>query len=113
MGHDLGHAPFGHQGKKILNKLTEKYLDKSFWHEQNGLRFVDEIELLNGNYDKQRNLGLTYAVRDGIISHCGEVDANGLRPRDIAIDIEDFDEPGKYEAVTWEGCVVKIADKIA
>lgn len=113
MGHDLGHAPFGHQGETILNKLTERYLGKSFWHEQNGLRFVDKIELLKDNYDKQQNLGLTYAVRDGIISHCGEVDINGLRPRDIDIDIEDFDAPGKYESVTWEGCVVKIADKIA
>ena len=28
-------------------------------------------------------------------------------------DLESFNEPGEYEAVTWEGCVVKIADKIA
>lgn len=113
MGHDLGHAPFGHQGEVIIRQITEKYLGKNFWHEQNGLRFVDKIELLKDNYDMQQNLNLTYAVRDGILSHCGEVDLNGLKPRDINIPIEDFDAPGKYEAVTWEGCVVKMADKIA
>lgn len=55
----------------------------------------------------------SFAVRDGIISHCGEVDENGLSPRDISIPIEDFDSRGKYQAATWEGCVVKMADKIA
>ena len=113
IGHDLGHAPFGHQGERVLKKLSEKHLNKVFWHEQNGLRFVDSIELLEDNYKTFQNLDLTYAVRDGIISHCGEVDQNGIKPRDISISIQDFDSPGKYQAVTWEGCVVKIADKIA
>lgn len=113
IGHDLGHAPFGHQGEKVLKKLSKKYLNKDFWHEQNGLRFVDSIELLEDNYKVCRNLDLTYAVRDGIISHCGEVDQNGITPRDISISINDFDSPGKFQAATWEGCVVKIADKIA
>lgn len=113
IGHDLGHAPFGHQGETVIKTLSQKYLGKSFWHEQNGLRFVDKIELLEDNYRIQKNLALTYAVRDGIISHCGEVDQNGIHPRDISIQIEDFDSAGKYQAATWEGCVVKIADKIA
>lgn len=113
IGHDLGHAPFGHQGETIIKELTTKYLNQNFWHEKNGLRFVDKIELLEDNYKINKNLNLTYAVRDGIISHCGEVNQNGLFPRDISIPIEAFDSPGKYEAVTWEGCVVKIADKIA
>ena len=113
IGHDLGHAPFGHQGESVIKKLSQEYLGKNFWHEQNGLRFVDQIELLEDNYKIYRNLDLTYAVRDGIISHCGEVDQNGIFPRDISIAIDDFDTPGKFQAVTWEGCVVKMADKIA
>lgn len=113
IAHDLGHAPFGHQGEMVLKKLTEQYLHRDFWHEQNGLRFVDKIELLEDNYAVFRNLDLTYAVRDGIISHCGEVDQNAILPRDIRIPIEDFDSAGKYQACTWEGCVVKMADKIA
>lgn len=113
IGHDLGHAPFGHQGEIVLQKLAEEHLHHDFWHEQNGLRFVDRIELLADPYNSYKNLDLTYAVRDGIISHCGEVDQNGITPRDISIPIEDFDTAGKYQAITWEGCVVKIADKIA
>ena len=113
IGHDLGHAPFGHQGEVIIRELTEKYLGKNFWHEQNGVRFVDKIELIPDNQNIYKNLDLTFAVRDGIISHCGEVDENGLFPRDISIGIEDFDAPGKYQATTWEGCVVKMSDKIA
>ena len=113
MAHDLGHAPFGHQGETIIRDISQKYLKKNFWHEQNGLRFVDKIELLEDNYKVKKNLDLTYAVRDGIISHCGEVDENGLKPRDISISIDDFTEPGKFQAVTWEGCIVKMADKIA
>lgn len=113
MGHDLGHAPFGHQGETVIKKLCNKYLNQNFWHEQNGLRFVDKVDLLEDNYRIFKNLDLTYAVRDGIISHCGEVDENGIFPRSVDISIDDFDEPGKYQAATWEGCVVKIADKIA
>lgn len=113
MGHDLGHAPFGHQGETVIKELCEKYLGQTFWHEQNGLRFVDDVDLLEDTYKVFKNLNLTYAVRDGILSHCGEVDENGIFPRDINIPLADFDKPGKYQAATWEGCVVKIADKIA
>ncbi len=113
IAHDLGHAPFGHQGESVLRTLSMKYLNKDFWHEQNGLRFVDRIELLEDDYKVYRNLDLTYAVRDGILSHCGEVDQNGIFPRDISISLDQFDSAGKYQAVTWEGCLVKMADKIA
>ena len=113
MGHDLGHAPFGHQGETVISELSKKYLGENFWHEKNGLRFVDKIELLEDNYKKSKNLDLTYAVRDGIISHCGEVDENGLKPRKELIDLNEFTEPGQYQPATWEGCVVKISDKIA
>lgn len=113
MGHDLGHAPFGHQGERVINDLCQEYLDESFWHEKNGLRFVDKIELLEDNYKKCKNLNLTYAVRDGIISHCGEVDENGLVPRKELIDLSEFQKPGQYQPSTWEGCIVKISDKIA
>ena len=113
IGHDIGHAPFGHHGERVLNKLSQKYLKRDFWHEKNGLHFVDDVELLSNNYNEKKNLSLTYAVRDGIISHCGELDVNGLRPRSELIDLSGFQKPGQFEPATWEGCVVKIADKIA
>ena len=69
--------------------------------------------LTEDNYKVSKNLNLTYAVRDGIISHCGEVDENGLKPRSELIDLDTFNSPGQYQPATWEGCVVKLADKIA
>ena len=113
IGHDLGHAPFGHQGEVVLNTLSEKWLGRKFWHEQNGLRMVDKIELLEDHNRVSRNLNLTYAVRDGIISHCGEVDENGLMPRAELFDLTEIQRASEYQAATWEGCIVKIADKIA
>ena len=114
IAHDLGHAPFGHQGERELSAISEKYLGQRFFHERNGLRFVDDLELLQDDYRVYRNLDLTYAVRDGIISHCGEVDENGLAPRAEYIDlIRDYTSVGQYQPYTWEGCVVKLSDKIA
>lgn len=113
MAHDLGHAPFGHQGEKVLDGLTREYLGESFWHERNGLYICDNTELLEDNEMNLQGLDLTYAVRDGIISHCGEMDQGAIFPRKELFDPEEFDAPGKYEAATWEGCVVKISDKIA
>lgn len=111
--HDLGHSPFGHEGEKILSNILEKDVEEKFWHEKNGVDCVDKIELLedtNGNY---QNLNLTYAARDGIISHCGEIDERCLKPRENFIDLVDYTKPNMYAPYTWEGCVVKISDKIS
>jgi dGTPase len=112
-GHDLGHSPFGHLGERVLGKLCERDLGQPFWHEKQGLRVVDEIETLFGPEGKMDNLMLTYAVRDGIISHCGEMRQPMLRPRDEAFALDTMEKPGAFNPWTWEGCVVKIADKIA
>ncbi len=113
IGHDIGHAPFGHQGERILNEITMRELGERFWHEKNGLHFADNVELLADPWRQEHNLSLTYAVRDGILSHCGEMDENGIRPREELFDLSEFDSPGAYQSATWEGCVVKISDKIA
>lgn len=113
VSHDIGHSPFGHSGERILSKISQKDLGKTFWHEQNGLHFVDSIELLESQDGYIKNLDLTYAVRDGIISHCGEIDQNALKPRAEYIDLNDYEYPNQYMPYTWEGCVVKIADKIS
>ena len=113
VAHDLGHSPFGHEGEKILSKISQRDLKTSFWHEKNGVHLVDSIELLEGHDGYKKNLNLCYGVRDGIISHCGEIDENSLKPRDKFIDLNDYIHPNQYSPYTWEGCVVKIADKIS
>lgn len=111
--HDLGHSPFGHRGETILSEISKRDLGFSFWHEKNGLFFVDNIELLEDYEGNKQNLNLTYAVRDGIISHCGEIDESVLRPRKEFIDLETYTYPNQFAPYTWEACVVKIADKIS
>ena len=113
IAHDLGHSPFGHAGERVLNKILLGETGKNFWHERNGLLYVDNIELLDNREGYKENLNLTYAVRDGIISHCGEIDENSIKPREEAINLENYTKPNEYAPFTWEGCVVKISDKIS
>ena len=113
LGHDLGHSPFGHHGERIIEKIMdENGFQTKFWHEKNSLRFIDYIETLPNYSGFKENLNLTYAVRDGIVCHCGEVNENSLKPREEFIDLN-LIEKGKYMPYTYEGCVVKISDKIA
>lgn len=97
LAHDLGHPPFGHEGEKVLSKLSLKYLGKEFRHNRQSLRIVKEIERQN----------LTLEVENGIVTHCGEELLYELRPcRRLVLD--DSELPA-----TLEGCVVRIADIIA
>lgn len=117
LGHDIGHAPFGHFGEDCLNSLLRQKqgenAPKRFWHERNSLFFADYIETLQDPEGRAKNLDLTYAVRDGIVCHCGEVDESGIRPRSQAIPLYDIKKAGSVQPYTWEGCVVKLSDKIA
>lgn len=117
LGHDIGHAPFGHHGETCLNKILQPNPGhnepKKFWHERNSLFFADYIETLQDPNYIEKPLDLTYAVRDGLICHCGEVDEEGLRPRSEAFDLYEIKRAGSVQPYTWEGCVVKISDKIA
>ena len=112
-GHDLGHAPFGHSGEKYINQIISRHIDRDFGHEKNSLRFIDQYETLQNSKGFEQNLNLTYAVRDGIVSHCGEVEDEYLVPRDEILLLESIEKPNENSPYTWEGCVVKIADNIA
>ncbi len=110
---DLGHAPFGHAGEGVLDKICREHSLESFWHEKNGLHMIDDVELLEDDKNFRRNMDLTYGVRDGVISHCGEVDEKSIVPRSEASDLYSFRKASDFSPYTWEACVVKIADKIS
>lgn len=69
--HDLGHPPFGHAGEKALNaSMLEQGL--SFDHNLHALRIVEDFEQ---RYAAFRGLNLTFEVREGIIKHSRDYDA--------------------------------------
>ena len=41
LGHDIGHAPFGHDGEMFLSDLSKEYGLDSFLHNVQGVRFLE------------------------------------------------------------------------
>ncbi len=115
LGHDLGHAPFGHSGEKVLDKCAKKYdPNLSFRHEYQSLRVVDILEERPAG--KPGGINLSFEVRDGIVSHCGETYSEYIlspyrdKPTELLLDQE---KALSVMPATLEGCVVRISDKIA
>ena len=102
LGHDLGHAPFGHAGETALSKC----IGKQFMHEINSYRVVNTIAN-DGN-----GLNLTFAVLDGIICHNGEKYEQEIEPSPVLHDL-DLINDRTFFPNTWEGCIVRFSDKIA
>ncbi len=115
LGHDLGHTPFGHDGEEALSVCCQRHGLGYFHHNIQSLHIVDNIS------NHGEGLNLTFQVRDGIISHDGEVHNTVLIPdRDkTEADIKAYIRRKKTgEQVEWmpatiEGCVVRISDTIA
>lgn len=113
LGHDLGHAPFGHHGEHVLKDLSVKYnIGLNFEHEVHGLRVVDRLAELDREPDA--GLNLTFEVRDGIISHCGESFLREVTPHAGMKNLESISTRNNAGMpVTLEGCIVRVVDKIA
>ncbi|MBK5200294.1 MAG: HD domain-containing protein [Spirochaetaceae bacterium] len=107
MGHDLGHTPFGHLGESILSDLMVKDGFEPFEHEIHSLRVVDFLSR------KGEGLNLTYAVRDGIVSHCGESIQQSLKPSFIVKDFSKIISKNGLIPSTYEATVVRFCDSIA
>lgn len=113
LAHDLGHAPFGHHGDDVLKSLSENSrLGISFQHEIHGLRVVDKLAELDR--EDSPGLNLTFEVRDGIISHCGEDPSREAVPHQGEKDLDGIqNRKDAGHPCTMEGCIVRIVDKIA
>jgi dGTPase len=89
LGHDLGHAPFGHAGETALTRIYPDH----FRHNEQSRRIVEVLE--RGG----QGLNLTYAVREGIYLH-------SKARRDIMT-------TAWGTASTLEGQLIKICDSVA
>jgi dGTPase len=115
LGHDLGHSPFGHDGEVALSANCVDHGIGEFHHNVESLHIVDNIS------KKGKGLNLTFQVRDGIISHDGEVHNTKLKPQwdKTENDIKNYIKEKKlghkifWMPATLEGCVVRISDTIA
>jgi dGTPase len=64
LGHDLGHAPFGHSGEEMLAECMRNH--GGFDHNRQSVRVV---ELLETPYPDFPGLNLTFEVREGLRKH--------------------------------------------
>jgi dGTPase len=104
LGHDLGHAPFGHAGENVLSKRAKEI--GGFIHEIHGLRVADIL----GN--RGIGLNLSYGVRDGIVCHCGEAPDQELEPRKEKKDLSSI-KKRNMRPCSYEGCIARMSDRIA
>lgn len=95
LAHDLGHAPFGHNGEHVLNDLMKDA--EGFEHNRQALRIVDLIE---HPYPDFAGLNLMFETRLGLMKHSSPYD----KPEAVG------DLP-KHPSL--EGQIADIADRIA
>ena len=132
LGHDLGHAPFGHAGEEMLHRIMTPSTDNpipdtpmskkrypkkykryvGFKHNIQSVRIITEIDNSYGT----DGLDLTNFTLWGIMHHSAlSYDTeNGECPyKDVLVDVMKHPGRSKPEAWSFEAFVVKQADEIA
>jgi dGTPase len=117
LGHDLGHAPFGHTGEDALNACMAEF--GGFEHNAHALRIVTELERRYAAFD---GLNLSFETLEGLVKHNGPMidaagrpleryRANGIAPEILAYDqVQDLD---LQHYASLEAQAAAIADDIA
>jgi len=75
LGHDLGHAPFGHTGEDALNACMAEF--GGFEHNPHSLRIVTQLERRYAAFD---GLNLTVETLEGLVKHNGPMIDSAGRP---------------------------------
>ncbi|MFX0024004.1 MAG: deoxyguanosinetriphosphate triphosphohydrolase family protein [Candidatus Hermodarchaeota archaeon] len=122
LGHDVGHAPFGHLGEDILNEISKEYNMGTFSHNAQGIRWLSYLEKRNPE-QPANGLNLSLQVLDGILCHDGEVNEQQLKPRkrngktweNHFKEYEDCFNENKIKRVpmSYEGIVTRFSDTIS
>ena len=115
LGHDIGHAPFGHDGERYLSELCEVHGIGSFQHNVQSVQFLDKVERKGVGWN------LCLQTLDGILCHDGEVHNKKLEPAadktfvtlDQELETKKNNPLTPLVPMTLEGCVVRMADTIA
>lgn len=117
LGHDLGHAPYGHVGERAINDCLKERHFGYFTHNANSVRHLLFIERYGIGYN------VSLQVLDGILCHNGEILSKVYKPnREKTITdfwqeyekcwyVEDYSK--QIVPMTLEGCVVRISDVIS
>lgn len=122
LGHDIGHAPYGHLGERILDKISEDFNLGTFAHNAQSVRWLSKLEK---RFPKEpaQGLNLTLQVLDGILCHDGEINEQALKP--VKVNGKSWDDHfNEYEdcfhkntikriPMSYEGIAVRFADTIA
>lgn len=115
LGHDIGHAPFGHDGERFLNDICLEHGIGHFHHNLQSVQFLEKVER------KGKGWNLCLQTLDGILCHDGELHNQRLLP---AAD-RDFNQLDELIAakkshpetvlnpMTLEGCLVRMADTVS
>ncbi len=115
LGHDIGHPPFGHAGETFLSELCQQHGLPAFLHNIQSVRALDHLER------KGQGWNLTVQTLDGILCHDGESHTTRMIP-DPEISFAALEEKIRKKSLdpsydlipmTFEGCVVRLADTIA
>jgi len=114
LGHDIGHAPFGHEGEQFLSELCRIAGIGHFCHNVQSVQFLDKVER------KGKGWNLCLQTLDGILCHDGEVHDRKLHP-ESGKNFETLDQEirekkdnslKKLTPMSLEGCVVRFSDTL-
>jgi dGTPase len=130
LGHDVGHAPFGHEGEKVLDKACSRHGIGHFHHNAQSIVFLDQVESAYRNQAHPfPGLNLSMQTLDGILCHNGEVHVREIEPEPVTgkdasqqaiarldANLEKaIQAPGSIDIrpMSIEACVVRFCDTIS
>ena len=115
LGHDIGHAPYGHDGEHFLSEICQKNGIGPFHHNLQSVQFLEKVER------KGQGWNLCLQTLDGILCHDGEMHSERLLPEtsktfaefDVQIAVRRTDSQTALKPMTLEGCLVRMADTVS